>query len=201
METTEKCRNEEKLIKSAKSGNGDAFGELVRHYERFVFNVAYSFVSDTEDALDVSQDAFIKAWRGLGSFQGKSSFSTWLYRITANAAHDALALKKRDGVTADIDTEVVKSEETPEDSYVKDESARELRRALSLLDEEAREILILREFEELSYLEIAEVLSIELGTVKSRINRARIKLREILSKNMEQTDENKVKKSEKEGVI
>lgn len=175
-----KCENEEKLVLSAQKGNAEAFGVLVRYYEGFVFNVAFSFMNNYDDTFDVAQEAFIKAWRALSRFKGTSSFSTWLYRITANTAKDALAERRRRWSEGEIDEGMVSSEDTPEDSVVRDESARELRRALGALDESDRELLVLREFERYSYEELARHFEIELGTVKSRLNRARAKLREKL---------------------
>ena len=188
-----KCENEEKLVLSAQKGNAEAFGSLVRHYEGFVFNVAFSFMNNYDDAFDVAQEAFVKAWRALAHFKGSASFSTWLYRITANTAKDALAERRRRWSDTEIYEGMVASEDTPEDSVVRDESVRELRCALGTLDEGDRELLVLREFEGYSYEELARHFEIELGTVKSRLNRARAKLREKLR---EQNPEYCVKYSE-----
>ena len=176
-----KCENEEKLIAQAVKGNTLAFGELVRHYEQFVFNVAYSFMNNSDDSFDVAQDAFIKAWQKLSGFKGESAFSTWLYRITANTAKDALAQRNKVQCGGELNEQIPSQQEAPEDSVIREENARELRRALDRLDADARQILVLREFEELSYSEISDVLGVEIGTVKSRLNRAREKLRELLT--------------------
>lgn len=175
-----KCDNEEKLVKEAIKGNTLAFGELVRHYEKFVFNVAYSFTANYDDAFDVAQDSFIKAWKKLSLFKGEASFSTWLYRITANTAKDLLAERNRRQHESEADEHIPSQYETPEERAIREENARELRQALDALDPEMREILVLRELEQLSYTEISELLGLEMGTVKSRLSRAREKLREIL---------------------
>lgn len=173
-----KCDNEEKLIAEALKGNTLSFGELVRHYESFVFNVSYSYMGNYDDAFDTAQDAFIKAWRKLSTFKGESSFSTWLYRITANTAKDALKQRAERWKEAEVTEQLPSEQETPEESAVKNEELSQLRSALASLEPEFREIIILREFDGLSYTELSEHLGIELGTVKSRLNRSREKLRE-----------------------
>ncbi len=175
-----KCENEEKLIKEALKGNASSFGDLVRHYEKFVFNIAFSFMANYDDAFDVSQDAFIKAWRKLSLFKGDSAFSTWLYRITANTAKDALAQRNRRWSEDEVNEHIPSNRETPEENAIRQENAKELKKALDSLDSDMREIVILREIEGLSYSEISDMLELEMGTVKSRLSRAREKLREIL---------------------
>ncbi len=176
-----KCDNEDFLITSAKAGNNDAFGLLVVHYEKFVFNIALSYMSNQDDAFDVAQDSFIKAWQKLRTFKGDSAFSTWLYRICVNTAKDALSKRAKTEYNAEITDTVPDTTATPEETIIRGESVRELHSALNRLDTDMREILILRELDELSYTEIAELLSIEIGTVKSRLSRARERLRQILS--------------------
>lgn len=181
---------EERLIKESLSGNAESFGDLVRHYERFVFNIAFSYMTNYDDAFDVAQDSFVKAWQRLSSFKGVSAFSTWLYRITVNTAKDALSERNRREKDSEIDERIPSELETPEEKMLREESARQLKKALDTLDPDMREILVLREFEEMSYAEISRCLNIEEGTVKSRLSRARERLREILR---EQNPENFVK--------
>lgn len=175
-----KCDNEEKYIAEALKGNAAAFGELVRYYEKFVFNVAYSFMSNYDDSFDVAQESFIKAWEKLSTFKGDSAFSTWLYRITANTAKDDLAKRNRDMNREEADENTASNQKTPEEEAIERENASELAEALSSLDDSMREIIVLRELDGLSYAEISKTLGIEEGTVKSRLSRAREKLREIL---------------------
>lgn len=181
--------NEKLLVARAKKGDGEAFGELVRFYEKFVYNTAYAFLFSADDAFDVSQDAFIKAWRGINNFKGDSAFSTWLYRIVVNTAKDAISRrgKRRELSSTDSEGEIIDAPapDTPEAEYIKKESREELFQAIDTLDEDAREIIILRELDGLSYEEIATLLGLELGTVKSRLSRARAKLSEKL---MEQNE-------------
>ncbi len=177
-------RNEKFLVAKAKKGDGEAFGELVRFYEKFVYNTAYGFLFSADDAFDVAQDAFIKAWRSIEGFKGDSAFSTWLYRITVNTAKDAIAARARRRELSSTDDEGTvidaPSPDTPETEYIKKERREELYRAIDSLDPDAREIIVLRELDGLSYEEIAELLKIEMGTVKSRLSRARNKLSEKL---------------------
>ncbi len=189
-----KCNNEERLVKEAANGNTFAFSELVHHYEKFVFNVANSYMSNYDDAFDVAQDSFIKAWNKLSTFKGDSSFSTWLYRITVNSAKDALALRNRRWNELEADETLSSHHPSPEQEVIHNENLDELRHALNALEPEMREILVLREFENMSYVELAEHLSIELGTVKSRISRARTRLCEIF---MEQKATRSVKTNER----
>lgn len=187
--------NEKSLLEKAREGDGEAFGELVRLYEKFVYNTAYGFLLNADDAFDASQNAFLKAWRAIKGFKGESSFSTWLYRITANCAKDALYERNKKSValssTDDEGTEAdIPVTDTPESQYIKKEEGEELRRAIEMLDGDSREIIVLRELSGLSYNEIANTLEVELGTVKSRLNRARARLREIL---LEQKDKASVK--------
>lgn len=191
---------EERLIKEALSGRADSFGDLVRHYEKFVFNVAFSYMANYDDAFDVAQDSFVKAWQKLSSFKGVSAFSTWLYRITVNTAKDSLSERNRREKEGEIDERIPSDWETPEEKILREESVQQLRQALNSLDTDMREILVLREFEGMSYIEISQCLGIETGTVKSRLNRARERLREIIR---EQNPENFVKNNEgkrKEGI-
>ncbi|MBR6603125.1 MAG: sigma-70 family RNA polymerase sigma factor [Clostridia bacterium] len=179
------------LVKQASKGDSYAFGELVKKYEKMVYNLAYQYSGNREDAYDISQEVFIKAWRAIASFRGDCSFSTWLYRITKNAYLDySMKLSRREtvslGVTdedgEDKEIEIVSTDETtsPEKVAEKNERAAALHLAISSLGDEHREIIVLREFEGYSYEDIAEMLSLELGTVKSRINRARKQIKNFL---------------------
>lgn len=186
------------FVKKAKDGDGEAYGELVRRYEKFVYNTAYGITLNSFDAFDASQNAFIKGWRAINSFKEESSFSTWLYRIVANCAKDIIYEKQKRKF--DLPTEEahrLTDGETPEDTYIRNEEREFLKTALLSLDDDAREIIVMRELSGLSYAEISQTLSIEIGTVKSRLNRARRKLRE---KIMEQKGNALCQNEEKGGV-
>lgn len=183
-------------IERAARGDTDAFAEIVAEYEHFVHNTAASVIKNAglplDLAEDVAQEAFIKAWRALSTFRGESSVSTWLYRITVNAARDAVRSHSRGGTLSltrdddsDFDTNewdlpVTSGDTVPEDALEHAELIRGVRRAIEELPEDMRRVVILRDIEELPYEDIADILGIELGTVKSRLNRGREKLKKIL---------------------
>lgn len=183
--------DEHNLIELAQSGNQSAFRTLVETYQSMVYNLAYRMVNNPEDAADLTQEVFLSVWRNLRSFQGRSALSTWLYRLTANAAIDFLRKEQRHP-TVPLTAEDSDGEERALD--IPDESAspqrelerKELREAieqgLATLSPDHRQILLLREMEGLSYQEIAQALGLEEGTVKSRIARARLALRDFLRK-------------------
>ena len=156
---------EQQWIARARHGDADAFEQLVVAYEGPVYRLALRMCGSAEDAREVTQDAFLAAWRGLPAFRGDSRFSSWLYRLTTNAAIDFLRREKHHLGNLPL-------EEAPEQEA--------LQRALDQLSPEHRQVLLLRVVQQLSYDEIAQALSLESGTVKSRISRARRQLREIL---------------------
>ena len=177
---------EKELIRAAGRGDEGAFEELVRAYEKRVYHLALRMCGNEEDAYEVAQEAFLGAWKGLRFFRGESSFSTWLYRLTSNAAIDFLRRQRRQGADGpsldDEDTFVEVADPSP--SPHQQAETLELRQALvqglDTLSPEHRQVLLLRELQGLSYEEIAACLELDLGTVKSRIARAREKLRKYL---------------------
>jgi len=177
------------LIVLAKAGDHNAFEQLVRDNEKRIYNLILRMVGNPEDALDLSQDTFLKAWNGLPSFKGDSTFSTWVYRLASNTCLDFLRRKKRQqervGTTLSLDDEDAppppSDEHTqPEVQLERTERSLALKRALYTLPEHHRQILILRELSGLSYQEISDTLDLDIGTVKSRLTRARLSLRKIL---------------------
>lgn len=176
---------EQELVLAARRGDDSAFEELVRAYEKKVYHLALRMCLDQEDAFEIAQEAFLSAWRGLKFFRGDSSFSTWLYRLTSNAAIDYLRRKRRQGEGPSLDDEETFIDPPdPGPSPQRRAENRELREALDRglreLSPEHRQVLLLRELQGLSYEEIAGALDLDLGTVKSRIARARDKLRKYL---------------------
>ena len=175
---------ENEIIRSVLRGNVNDFEKLVTAYEKNVYNIALRMVGDPDDAADMTQETFIKAYRSLSSFRGDSKFSSWLYRIASNVCLDFLRSRSRhpqvslsssdeDGRTA---FELPDMSRNPEEQLMKKLSMEAVRRGLEQLPEQQRQILVLRELGGLSYAELAQTLGLEEGTVKSRIFRARKRL-------------------------
>ena len=178
--------DENSVIRAVLAGDANAFEQIVRVYQDTVYNHALFMLQNPQDALDAAQDTFLNAYTGLRSFRRESRFSVWLYRITHNCCVDILRrrpptvpLESEDGAVIDISD----PRPGPEESVVRADTAAAVRRALSQLPQEFREVLLLREFGGLSYAEIARVVGIETATVKTRIFRARKKLAAILLEN------------------
>lgn len=179
--------DEQKLIQQAQQGDQSAFGQLMTRYEKQVYHQALRLLANPEDAADVTQEVFFKVWRSLPSFLGDSSFSTWLYRLTDNAAIDLLRREKKrrgdaslDDADAQWDNLLADPAPTPERALEQQELQRAVADGLSKLSEEHRRILVLREINGLSYEEIGTILELTTGTVKSRIARARLALARLL---------------------
>jgi RNA polymerase sigma-70 factor (ECF subfamily) len=168
---------EEKLIvEKAKAGSKAAFEQLVTAYESKVYHLALRYTGSHDDALDISQDVFLRVWRCLPRFDFRSAFSTWLYRITVNVCTDFVNKKKETlSETGDLPDIAEKR-----DDYSAAETRQMLSQALLKLNEDHRKIILMRDVAGLSYQEIADALGLEMGTVKSRINRARSEIREYL---------------------
>ena len=171
------------VIERVRGGDVDAFEALVTAYQKQIYNLTLRYVSSPEDAADLTQEAFLRAYRSLDSFRGDSRFSVWMYRLTTNICIDFLRSRGRgsavSSLTVENEDEELEELELPDNRYdpQRELERRELRRAvragLDTLSEDAREIVILRELEGLSYAEIGERLGLEAGTVKSRLFRAR----------------------------
>ena len=180
---------EQELVERAKSGDHSAFAQLVTDHQNRVFSLAFRMVGNREDAADLAQEAFLKAWQGLPKFQGDSSFSTWVYRLTTNVCIDFLRKQKRRRDIQPVSSLDDEDSNAPEPAdFSKDphrqveerERSEALGRALQALPDQQRQILVLRELNGLSYQEISQLLDLDLGTVKSRIARSRLALRKIL---------------------
>lgn len=178
---------EQELIHAASQGDETAFGELVRMYEKKAYHLALRMCGNAEDAGDVAQDAFLAAWRGLPSFRGESGFSTWLYRLVSNAAIDHLRRTRHQRTLISLDDDevnldAVDESPSPHESAEHQDLREAVAQGLQELSLDHRTILVMREVQELSYEEISHILSLDMGTVKSRISRARNSLRKILLK-------------------
>ena len=180
---------DQELAARARDGDQDAFEQLVRDNEKRIYTLALRMTGSREDALDLAQDAFFQAWKALPTFQGESSFATWIYRLATNVCIDYLRKqKRRRQVESELsldDDEAAWSEpadwsQDPQRQLERSEMGRALERGLQALPEQQRQILVLRELSGLSYQEIGTAMELDLGTVKSRIARARVALRKIL---------------------
>jgi len=175
--------NELLLISCARGGDREAFGELVEQYRDNVYRLAYRMCGNAYDADEAAQEAFVAAWRALPNFRGDAKFSTWLYRLTTNAAIDVMRREKRHQTVGDGEmVDLADDADSPQETVERTEQQEAVQKALATLSEEYREVLLLRYMEELDYAEIAEVLQLPSGTVKSRINRAKAALKTALLK-------------------
>jgi len=177
--------DEAELIADAQKGDREAFSVLVKRYERRVVGVALAVVHNQDDALELAQETFVRAFENLSKFESRSSFSTWLYRIAANLAIDFWRREGRHSVLRgeDAENELAKLPSPTGDSFktaTRNELRERLDEALQQLTPEHRAVILLREVEGLSYDEISEVLQCPRGTIMSRLHYARTRLRGIL---------------------
>lgn len=173
---------DQELVRRVQAGDQTAFNLLVLKYQHRVLKLVGRFVNDQAEAEDVAQEAFLKAYRALASFRGDSAFYTWLYRIAINTAKNALVSQRRRPVDFDLDLQDpdqydrharLKEADTPEGVLLTDEIRAVIEEAMEQLPEDLRTAIVLRELEGLSYEEIAEAMDCPVGTVRSRIFRAR----------------------------
>ena len=172
--------DENGLIEQARHGDRNSFGELASRYYPGVVRVVYRLCGDTRLAEDMAQEAFLRAWLALPSFRPQSSLRNWLYRIAVNATLDVLRRRKDEPLEDEADRMYPDQTAGPETSLIEKERVALLQQAMHSLPEAARSVLILREYGSLSYQEIANLLDIPVGTVMSRLNYARNRLRELL---------------------
>lgn len=171
---------DERLIERFLSGDEEGFEMLVKKYQNHVVNIVYSLTGETQDADDIAQEVFIKVYKNLGSFSKKAKFSTWLYRITVNTTYNHLKKEKR-YVPSDYrkDSDVFKK--IPLEDLERGELKELIRKSIEKLPFKYRTVIVLKEIEGLSYKEIAKSLGCRIGTVESRLFRARYMLKKILS--------------------
>jgi len=174
--------SDQQLVKRVQKGDKRAFDLLVLKYQHKILAIVSRYIRDSFEVQDVTQEAFIKAYRALPNFRGESAFYTWMYRIAINTAKNYLVARGRRPPLSDVDVEdaeyysgsdALKDVDTPENNYFKDELQRVVNDAIRELPEDLRTAVTLREFEGMSYEEIAEVMACPVGTVRSRIFRAR----------------------------
>lgn len=204
MDATEK-----NLVDLSAGGDVEAFEKLIQSHQKKVYNIALRMTKNPEDAQELAQDTFIRAFIAIKKFRGESSFSTWLYRIAMNVCTDFLR-KRNKAVVISIDQGAIGSEseqpiQLPEDAPGPDELSEKrqlkqlVRQAMDSLSAEHRQVLILRDLMDLSYRDIANTLSVSEGTIKSRINRAREGLKQVILKRPELFQDYVVKSNRKGG--
>lgn len=181
---------EKHLLRMAKSGDVEAFEQLIEGYQRKIFNIAFRMLGNYDDAGDMAQEVFIRMYKSISSFKEQSSLSTWIYRITTNVCLDELRKRKNRKITyideeirlddGDVKRQMENEGPSPEDYAETNEIKKVVRDAILQLPEEYRIIIVLRDIQGFSYEEIAAILKCPEGTVKSRISRARHALGNIL---------------------
>ena len=171
---------ETQLIVQAKGGSNDAFSELVTLYGRRIYYAVYSFLHNVDDAADIVQEVFLRAYKNIGSFDTERAFYPWLYRIARNLCINLVKRASRRDTELPPEELVASKMPDPAAELLKREEMAELRDALAKLPEKHREIINLKAFQGCSYAEMAEILDIPIGTVMSRLYTARLRLRELL---------------------
>ena len=191
-----KLNSEEELINAILKGNLKAYEALISQYEKKIYALCLQLLKDPEEAYDAAQEVCIKIWKQLGTFKGQAKLSTWIYRMATNQCLDILRKNKRKGQEFSLFLD----EETGEEEKLTDQTAiwhdvsshieqkelgEVLKQGIGELKEDYQAVIVLRDIEQFSYEEIASILEISLGTVKSRLSRARAALRRILEQNKE----------------
>ena len=180
MAQPQPLEDESSLIEQAQHGNRNAFGELVCRYYPGVVRVVYRLCGDSGLAEDMAQEAFLRGWMALPSFRPQSSLRNWLYRIAVNATLDVLRRKTEETIEDEAAQMIPDQADGPETTLIEKERVALLQQGMRCLPDAARSVLVLREYGGLSYQEIASVLDVPVGTVMSRLNYARNRLRELL---------------------
>jgi RNA polymerase sigma-70 factor (ECF subfamily) len=184
--------SETDLVKRCQAGDTEAFDQLVTRYRTRIFAMIYNMVHNEQDAWDLAQDSFVKAWKSIRRFRGRSSFYTWIYRIVMNVTIDWLRKKQVKGVGAEFDAAIQakqidpasrtapKADALPYEIMQRSETRTRIDNAISQLSPEHRAVILMKEIEEMQYHEIAETLGCSIGTVMSRLFYARKKLQNLL---------------------
>ena len=185
-------QSETELLTRCAKGDTGAFGKLVSHYENAIFNLVYRMVGNRHDAENVTQEVFIKAFRNIRTFGGRSSFATWLYSIAANQSISERRRRSAKSRKGSVQMSALDGNDdgavydppgdgpTPDAKLQASETHRQIEQAIAELDEDFRTVVVLRDIEELDYNTISDVLGCSRGTVKSRLHRARLELRQKL---------------------
>jgi RNA polymerase sigma factor (sigma-70 family) len=186
--------NELWLIEQSRLGNIDAFEELIKNYKKSAYNIALRVLRNAEDAEDASQEALIKIYKNIKNFNMQSTFKVWMYRIVVNTCLDFKRKKKIDtysidegldlGGNKEVHRQIVDNSNNPDALIDKNHTSKMVSEAVNMLEDDYKTIIILRDIQGFSYKEISEILSCNLGTVKSRLSRARKGLKDMLEKEL-----------------
>lgn len=195
--------DEKVLIRKSKEGDLESFERLIERYQKKVFNIAYKMIGNYDDASELAQEVFLRVFKSIKKFKEESLFSTWIFRITTNVCLDELRKRKNNKVIyleedikcgdGEIKRQVVDDKPTPEMALENNELKKTLKEAINNLSEDYKIVIVMRDIQGFSYKEIAEIIKCPEGTVKSRINRARLMLKDELKFKMELTEEKFVK--------
>jgi RNA polymerase sigma-70 factor, ECF subfamily len=173
-------RDDQALVIACLEGDKGAFDQIVERHRRSVYQVCFRFTNNHEDASDLAQETFVRAWKGLPNFKGQAALSTWLYRIAVNVSLNRVSVKKPEVDAIEPDRLVDNTGPAPGDKLVREERARAVRRAINALPEKQRATLILRTYQDLSHKEIADILGSSVGAVKANFFHALANLKKIL---------------------
>jgi RNA polymerase sigma-70 factor (ECF subfamily) len=180
VKVVEPERDDRALVTASQAGDGAAFDEIVERHRRAIYQVCFRFVNHHEDASDLAQETFVRAWKGLGDFKGQAALSTWLYRIAVNVCLNRVGAKRLKVEPLDSDGFIDPAAELPGTDLIRQERADAVRRAIAELPEKQRATLILRTYHEMSHQEIADVLGSSVGAVKANFFHALANLKKIL---------------------
>lgn len=170
------------LVKRCKSGDQEAWHMIIDQYSKTIYNMALNFTGNSDDASDITQDIFLKIYNNIDKFSEEKNFHSWLLKLSKNYCIDFWRKHKRELTNLELDENISGDGQTPEDAVIQDYDISTLREKMTQLAPELRVLLIMRDIQDFSYAEISQHLNIPLGTVKSRINRGRVKLAGILLK-------------------
>lgn len=173
-------RDDQTLIDASRAGDTTAFDAIVERHRRAIYQVCFRFMNNHEDASDLAQETFVRAWKGLGNFRGEAALSTWLYRIAVNVCLNRVGARRLTTEPIESDRFIDTSAELPGTDLIRQERAQAVRRAIAELPEKQRATLILRAYQEMSHQEIADVLGSSVGAVKANFFHALANLKKIL---------------------
>lgn len=173
-------RDDRALTAAARAGDTAAFDVLVERHRRAVYQVCYRFVNNHEDASDLTQETFVRAWKGIGSFKGDAAIATWLYRIAVNVSLNSVKSRRRDADPIEDHEPIDVNAAVPGDDLVRQQRAAAVRQAIAALPDKQRATLILRTYHELSHQQIADILGSSVGAVKANFFHALANLKKIL---------------------